>query len=137
MYRRIPFGLKTMPATFQRIMNNVLSGLTGTMCCVFLGDIVIYADSLFDHERKLRDVFRRLRRYNIKLQPDKCEFFEKRSNLPRTQNLTARIGTRCSQNRIYQEFPNTQNGETTEFSWFSGVLQKVRSLFQEKSSSIA
>ena len=63
-YKRMPFGLKTAPATFQKMMNNVLSGLTGTRCFVFLDDIVIYANSLVDHGRKLSDVFRRLRKYN-------------------------------------------------------------------------
>ena len=29
------------------------------------------------HDRKLRDVFRRLRKYNLILQPDKCEFLMK------------------------------------------------------------
>jgi hypothetical protein len=45
-YKRIPFGLKTAPATFQRLMNTVLSGFTGTRCFVFLDEIVIYANSL-------------------------------------------------------------------------------------------
>ena len=73
----MPFGLKTAPAKFQRMMNNVLCGLTSTRCFVFLDDIVIYANSLVDHDRKLRDVFRRVRKYNLKLQPDKCEFLRK------------------------------------------------------------
>jgi hypothetical protein len=76
-YRRMPFGLKTAPATFQRMMNTVLSGLTGSRCFVFLDDIVIYANSLVDYDRKLREVFRRLRKHNLKLQPDKCEFLRK------------------------------------------------------------
>jgi len=76
-YKTMPFGLKTAPATFQKMMNNVLSGLTGARCFVFLDNIVIYANSLVDHDRKLRDVFRRLRKYNLKLQPDKCEFLRK------------------------------------------------------------
>jgi len=76
-YKIMPFGLKTASATFHKMMNNVLSGLTGTRCFVFLDDIVIYANSLVDHDRKLRDVFRRLRKYNLKLQPDKCEFLRK------------------------------------------------------------
>jgi len=71
------FGVKTAPATFQKMMNNVLSGLTGTRCFGFLDDIVIYANSLVDHDRKLRDVFRRLRKYNLKFQQDKCEFLPK------------------------------------------------------------
>jgi hypothetical protein len=76
-YKRMPFGLKMAPATFQCLMNTGLSGLTGTRCFVFLDDIVIYANSLYDHDRKLRDVFRRLREHNLKLQPDKCEFLRK------------------------------------------------------------
>ena len=79
-YRRMPFGLKTATATFQRLINYVLSGLKGTRCFVFLDDIVIYANSLVDHDRKLRDMFGRLRKYNLKIQPDKCEFLRKEVN---------------------------------------------------------
>ena len=43
----------------------------------FLDDIVIYENSLVDHDRKLKNVLRRLRKYNLKLQPDKNEFFRK------------------------------------------------------------
>lgn len=52
-YKSTRFGLKTGAATFQRMMNNVLSGLNGTRCCVFLDDTVIYTNSLVDHDRKL------------------------------------------------------------------------------------
>lgn len=51
-YKRMQFGLKTAPATFQKTMNNVLSGLTGTGCFVLLDDIVVYANSLVDHDTK-------------------------------------------------------------------------------------
>jgi len=74
-YRRLPFGLKTAPATFKKLMNSILSGLTGTRCFVYLYGIVIYAKSLGDHNVKLREVLDRLRRHRLKLQPDKCEFF--------------------------------------------------------------
>jgi hypothetical protein len=73
-YQRLPFGLKTAPSTFQRMVNTVLSGLTGTRCFVLLDDIVIYARSLSEHDTKLREVLGRVRRHNLKLQPDKCEF---------------------------------------------------------------
>jgi len=76
-YKEMPFGLKMTPTMFQKMINIVLSGLTSTRCFVFLDDIVIYANSVVDHHRKLRDVFRRLRKYNLKLQPDKCEFLRK------------------------------------------------------------
>jgi len=55
-YKRLPFWLKTAPATFQRMMNVVLGGLTGSNCFVFLDDIVVYARSLAEHDSKLREV---------------------------------------------------------------------------------
>jgi len=79
-YRRLPFGLKTAPVTFQKLMNSVLSGLTGTRCFVYLDDIMIYAKSLADHNIKLHEVMDRLRTYRLKLQPEKCEFLRKEVN---------------------------------------------------------
>jgi len=79
-YQRLPFGLKTAPATFQKLMNSVLSGLTGTRCFVYLDDIVIYAKSLADHNTKVREVLERLRTHKLKLQPGKCEFLRKEVN---------------------------------------------------------
>jgi len=57
-YRRLPSGLNTAPATFQKIMSSILSGLTSTHRFVHLHNIVIYARSLADHNTKLRDVLR-------------------------------------------------------------------------------
>ncbi|CAG9128375.1 unnamed protein product [Plutella xylostella] len=76
-YLRMPFGLKNAPATFQRVMDNVLTGLTEDHCLVYLDDIIIHASSLEEHELKLRNILKRLRDYNLKLQPDKCEFLRK------------------------------------------------------------
>lgn len=42
-FSRMPFGLKTAPSTFQRLMNMVLTGHQGLQCFVYLDDIVIYA----------------------------------------------------------------------------------------------
>jgi hypothetical protein len=50
--RRLPFRLKTAPSTFQRMINNVLCGLTGTRFFIFLDDIVIYAKSISEHDEK-------------------------------------------------------------------------------------
>jgi hypothetical protein len=40
-YKRMPFGLKTAPSTFQRLMNTVLAGLHGSHAFVYLDDIVV------------------------------------------------------------------------------------------------
>lgn len=46
---RMPFGLKSSPATFQRLMNLALTGLQGNHCFVYLDDTVIFASSLDEH----------------------------------------------------------------------------------------
>jgi len=77
----MPFGLKNAPVTFQRLMNSgmndLLTGIQGLKCLVYLDDIVIYGSNLREHNRRLIEVFGRLREHNLKLQPDKCEFLRK------------------------------------------------------------
>jgi hypothetical protein len=72
----MPFGLKGFPATFQRIMPTVLSGLQGLKCLICLDDIIVFGETLKVHNDNLRKVFARLRMHNLKLQPDKCEFLK-------------------------------------------------------------
>ena len=75
-FDRMPFGLKTAPATFQRLMYLTLTGLIGTELFVFLDDIVIYANTLREHEINFNNSAKRLRKANLHSQPDKCEFLK-------------------------------------------------------------
>jgi len=68
-YKRLPFELKTAPAIFQRMMNVVLSDLTGSPCFIFLD---VYAKSLAEHDAKIRRVFDRINYSNLKRKPEKC-----------------------------------------------------------------
>ena len=70
----MPFVLKTAPATFQRLMDLILTGLIGTELFVHLDDIVIYANTLEEHEIKFNNLAERLRKANLHLRPDQCEF---------------------------------------------------------------
>jgi hypothetical protein len=76
-YKRMPFGLKGAPTTFQRLMTTVLSGIQGIKCLVYLDDVIVFGENLKVHNEKLREVLERMRKYNLKLQPDKCEFLRK------------------------------------------------------------
>jgi hypothetical protein len=96
-YRELPFGLKMAPATFQSMMNNVLSGLTGLHCYVFRDDAVIYAKLLSERDVKLRGVFPRFRKYN-KLQSDKCKFLRKEVNCLR--HLVTKKGVRPDPKKV-------------------------------------
>lgn len=76
-FLRMPFGLKTAPATFQRLMNNVLHDYINKICLVYLDDIIIFSTSLQEHMESLRRVFQRLKEVNLKVQLDKSEFLKK------------------------------------------------------------
>ena len=73
----MPFGLCNAPATFERLMETVLSGLLWPICLVYLDDI-LFPGKTFDEEiQHLREVFGRLKEANLKLNPKKCQLFRR------------------------------------------------------------
>lgn len=68
----MPFGVRNTPATFQRLVNTVMSGLSG--CKAYLDDIVVYSSSWDEHIKLLHSVFGRLSDANLTHNLAKCEF---------------------------------------------------------------
>ena len=77
-FRVMPFGLCNAPATFQRLIDRVLSGLKWSSCLVYLDDIIVVGKSFSDHLSNLGCVFERLRGAGLKLKPAKCHLCQKR-----------------------------------------------------------
>jgi hypothetical protein len=73
-FKVMPMGLCSAPATFQRMMDVVLSGLKWTTCLVYLDDIIVYSRTFDEHVKGLRLVLDRLRGANLKVKLEKCEF---------------------------------------------------------------
>ena len=105
----MPIGLKTAPTTFQKMVNAVLSGLTGTRRFVYLDDIVLYARSLWEHNVKLREVLDRLRTYKLKLQPEKCQFLQKEVNYLGHVITDEGVGPDPDKVSLIEKFPNPTN----------------------------
>ncbi|GBM89547.1 Retrovirus-related Pol polyprotein from transposon 297 [Araneus ventricosus] len=76
-FKVMPFGLCNAPATFERLMETVLRGLTSEACLVYLDDIIIVGRTFQEHLKNIRKVFQRLKKANLKLSPKKCRFFRK------------------------------------------------------------
>ena len=68
----MPFGLCNAPATFQRLMESVLAGLTRDTCLVYIDDILVLGRTFPEHLQNLRRVFERLREAGLRLKPTKC-----------------------------------------------------------------
>ncbi|GBM46445.1 Retrovirus-related Pol polyprotein from transposon 297 [Araneus ventricosus] len=74
-FKVMPFKLCNAPATFERLMETILGGLSS--CLVYLDDIIIVRRTFEEHLNNLRKVFQRLQKANLKLSPKKCRFFQK------------------------------------------------------------
>jgi hypothetical protein len=75
-YHRLPFGLSNAPATYQRMMEEVLYGLSPEICQIYLDDIILVSNTVEDHLERLSKVLSRFRECNLKLSPKKCAFFK-------------------------------------------------------------
>ena len=71
-FTKMPFGLCNAGATFERLMEKVLSNLSWKVCLVYLDDIIIMSKTFDEHVENLRQVFERLRQANLKMNPKKC-----------------------------------------------------------------
>ncbi|GFT97829.1 retrovirus-related Pol polyprotein from transposon 17.6 [Trichonephila clavipes] len=76
----MPFGLCNAPATFERLMETVLKGLTFEACLIYLDDVIIGGRTLEEHLQNIRKVLSKLSDANLKLNPSKCKFFQKEVN---------------------------------------------------------
>jgi hypothetical protein len=56
--------------------NGILSETIGNRSLIYVDDILILGETLDEHNAKLREVFHKLREFNIKIEPDKCEFLK-------------------------------------------------------------
>src|SRR5208282_5175811 len=64
-------------ATFQRLMDVVMSGLTFEVCLTYLDDVIVFAASLEEHFARLRLVLERLQSAGLKLKPSKCNLLQR------------------------------------------------------------
>lgn len=73
-FKVLPFGLCSAPATFQRMMDGVLSDLKWQSCLVYLDDVVIFSNTFDEHLDRLHAVLNAIRSAGLSLKPEKCHF---------------------------------------------------------------
>jgi len=73
-YKVMPFGLKNVRATYQRLMNKMFAHQIGRNVQVYVDDMLVKSILEDDHLDDLKETFNTLRSYNMKLNPNKCAF---------------------------------------------------------------
>ncbi|GBM99414.1 Retrovirus-related Pol polyprotein from transposon 17.6 [Araneus ventricosus] len=73
---RLPFGSKNSTSYFHTLISKCLNGITGKNVQFFLDDIIIAADSLCELKVTLQQVFDRLIKFNLTLDPAKLQLWK-------------------------------------------------------------
>jgi len=128
-----PFGIKHVSSVMQRTMSIALEGMSFARC--FVDDIVIASQSMEEHKIHVTKVVDRLTEVNLKLNPDKCKFFQNKINL-----LGFRIsprGVSIDRRKIanVQEFPTPKSGK--DIQRYCGLINYFRSLIPKVSTLMA
>ena len=75
-YNRLPFGIASAPAIFQRTMETLLRGLKGVS--VYMDDILVTGATIEEHLQNLEAVLDRLEKAGLRLNKTKCSFLASR-----------------------------------------------------------
>ncbi|XP_050141177.1 uncharacterized protein LOC126617183 [Malus sylvestris] len=73
-YKVMPFGLKNVKATYQRLVNMMFKKQIGVTMEVYVDDIMVKGKQRLDHIANLAETFNILRKYKMKLSLAKCMF---------------------------------------------------------------
>ena len=72
-YNRLPFGVASAPAIFQKMMDTVLQGISGVTC--YIDDILVSSKDEESYFAILEELLSRLDKHNFRLKLEKCEFY--------------------------------------------------------------
>lgn len=130
--KRLPMGLKISPSAFSRVMTVAMSGLTYEKCFIYLDDLVIFGRNMESHNKNLMDVFERLRKVNLKLNPSKCQFLK--MELLYLGHIVSKDGILPDPNKIkvIENYPIPKNtDEVRRFVAFCNYYRKFINKFAE------
>ena len=71
-FNRLPFGVSSAPAQFQKVMDEILQGIPKCMC--YIDDICITGANTAEHLRILAQVLQRLEEHGVRIKRSKCQF---------------------------------------------------------------
>ena len=73
-YKVVPFGLKNVGVTYQRMVDKVFAKKLDRNMEAYIDDMMVKSPSMADHVSDLQETFAILREHNMRLNPSKCTF---------------------------------------------------------------
>ncbi|XP_075908909.1 uncharacterized protein LOC142905723 [Petromyzon marinus] len=124
-FNRLPMGLHSAPATFQRLMELVLAGLQWDSCLIYLDDVIVFSRTFSEHIERLCAVFLKMRAANLKFKRQKCHLL--RESVRYLGHIVSRSGisTDPEKTKCVQHWPTpTSAGDVRNFIGFASYYRR-------------
>ena len=134
-YCRMPFGLKSSPVTFVRLIDNVFRGLLGKAVIAYIDDLIILGKTMEEHFQNLELVLERLQEANLKLKLSKCSFLKREVSY--LGHKISKKGVEVTQEKVESiiNFPTpTNKKQVKSFLGLSGFYRMFISNFAQIAS---
>jgi reverse transcriptase-like protein/integrase-like protein/chromodomain-containing protein/aspartyl protease len=108
-YLVMPFGLTNAPATFQRMINNVLREYLDIFVVVYLDDILIFSENLEEHKEHVHKVLQALQNAKLLVEPEKSKFHTQEVDFLGHTIVPGEIRMQKDKIKAVQEWPTPTN----------------------------
>ena len=92
------FAVSNAPATFQRLMSQVMCRLHWKRCLVYIDDILMFGSDFESALHSLELVLNHVAEYGLQLKSTKCNLF--RTSVPFLGHIVGRTGLECDPNNL-------------------------------------
>ena len=128
-FKKMPFGLCNSPASFQRMMDIVLSGIKWSACLIYLDDVIVFGRNLQEHRQRLDTVLGAIKGAGLRLKTNKCSFGE--TSLKMLGHIVDKDGINPDPAKIQavEEFPRPM--KVKDIQGFIGLCSYYRKFIPE------
>ena len=119
-YTQITFGLRNTPATSQRPLDIILSGVRWQSCLIYLDDVIVFSRTTEDHLRHVDEILTLLRNAGV----TKYAFFQPRVDYLRHVITPGRLSVATENTKSFT--PVTFPKNTTQLRSFLGATNVYR-----------
>ncbi|GKF10289.1 reverse transcriptase domain-containing protein, partial [Tanacetum coccineum] len=137
-YTNMPFDLRNVGATYQRLVDKVFQKHIGRNLKVYVDDLVIKSRTEDEIVRDIEETFKTLREINMKLNPKKCTFGVEEGmflgykvNTKGTESMS-RQGRRCRKSSIPKMLERRTKKKCTKKSDFHLTAEAEEAFKQMK-----
>ncbi|MBW0469646.1 hypothetical protein O181_009361 [Austropuccinia psidii MF-1] len=124
-YTRLPFGIKNVPAPFQRMMDTVFQEeILEVWRVAYIDDIIIYSETWEEHVKYIDRVLSKYTPINLKISVKKCNFGQQ--ELLALGHKVSGLSLAIDQNKVAEVIQNPVPKNIKEIPSFLGFASYYR-----------